>query len=483
MGNLIKILVIVFCSFNSFGQIKFYNIYTNNGSDKGQGVAQLEDSSYVITGASSSFSGSSQAFLMRVDSLGNYMWSKHYGGPESESGRRVLYKKNFGFFICGFTNSIGNGGFDNYLAKVDESGVLEWEKAYGGPGWERVHDAALTKDTGVIMVGETSSNFTDNQDIYIVRTNKSGDTLWTKTIGGLGDDYASSIKGYTDSTFVIAGRIYVEDSSMVKTYLTYIKDDGTVFWADTIGDKGNYWTNDFCFNNDQIIAVGGRLADDSDGTDLSSFISYITGVYLGEAKIPLAGEQEFDGITNFGSANAYYTSYSNEDAGSFVNGPDVIVAKYNQTFGWQSSFRIGYQNPDVTGDVIGTSDGGAIVVGYSTGIISGGNEVFLVKIGPNDDYPSSITDLVIDELVTLKEEDKIIGLKIYPNPSDNILNVSLDNTGYERIRIISSLGSEIYSSEFHKIGSINVSQYEIGMYIIELSGVDVTTIRRQVVVK
>ena len=98
------------------------------------------------------------------------MWSNNYGGPESESGRRVLYKKNFGFFICGFTNSIGSGGFDNYLAKVDELGNLEWEKAYGGEGWEKVHDAALTKDTGVIMVGETSSNFSDNQDIYIVRT-------------------------------------------------------------------------------------------------------------------------------------------------------------------------------------------------------------------------------------------------------------------------------------------------------------------------
>ena len=107
----------------------------------------------------------------------------------------------------------------------------------------------------------------------------------------------------------------------------------------------------------------------------------------------------------------------------------------------------------------------------------------MVKIGPNDDYPSSITDLVINELVSVKEEDEIKGLKIYPNPSNKILNVSLDNSSYEGIRIINSLGSEIYHSEFHNIGSINVSQYESGMYIIELSGVDVTTIRRQVVVK
>lgn len=483
MGNLIKILVLVFCSFSSIGQISFYNIYTNNGSDKGQGVVQLEDSSYVITGASSSFSGSSQAFLLHVDSLGNYLWSNNYGGAESESGRRVLYKKNFGFFICGFTNSIGSGGFDNYLAKVNESGVLEWEKAYGGSGWERVHDAALTKDTGVIMVGETSSNLTDNQDIYIVRTNKFGDTLWTKTIGGLGDDYASTIKGFTDSTFVIAGRTYVEDSLLTKIYITYIKDNGTVIWTDTLGNLGNYWANGISFNGNQILGVGGCVDDFSDGTDLVAFIYDISGFYWGESKIPAAGNQNFDAITGYGSSNNIYTCYSNEDAGSYVNGPDVIVAKYTSLFGWQSSFRIGYQNPDVTGQIIKTSDGGAIVVGYSTGIIAGGNEVFLVKIGPNDDYPSSITDLVMDELVILNEEAIALGLKIYPNPSNNIINIAIDNANFNQIKLVNSLGKQIYAAEFQKSTKIDVSNFESGLYFIEISGTNVTAITRQVVIK
>lgn len=478
-----KILVFVFCSFLSFGQIKFYNVYTNNGSDKGQGVVQMEDSSYYITGSSSSFSGSSQAFLMHVDSLGNYLWSNHYGGPESESGRRVLYKKNFGFFICGFTNSYGSGGFDYYLAKIDEAGDLEWEKAYGGSGWERVHDAALTKDTGVIMVGETSSNLTDNQDIYIVRTDKLGDTLWTKTIGGIGDDYASCIKGFTDSTFVIAGRVYIEDSSMTKIYITYIKDNGTVIWTDTLGQNGNYWANGISFNGNRILGVGGTVDDYSDGEDLFAFIYDINGFIWGESKIPALGEQEFEAIVDFGTSNYFYTCYSNEDAGSYVGGPDIIVAKYTQLFGWESSFRIGYQNPDVTGQIIRTSDGGAVVVGYSTGVFAGGNEVYLVKIGPNDDYPSSITDLVIDELVTLKEEEEIIGLKIYPNPSIGKVNIAVDSEKYSKIRLINSIGSEVYSSNFHSNTSIDVSKFESGVYFIEISGDSIVSVRRQIVVK
>jgi hypothetical protein len=483
MGNLIKTILFMFIAFSGFGQIDFFNIYTNNGSDQGQGVVQLEDSSYVVTGASSSFSGSSQAFLLHVDSLGNYLWSNNYGGPESESGRRVLYKKDFGFFICGFTNSIGSGGFDYYLAKTDEAGTLEWEKAYGGEGWERVHDAALTKDTGVIMVGETSSNFSDNQDIYIVRTDILGDTLWTKTIGGLGDDYASSISAFTDSTFVITGRTYVEDSSLVKIYISYIKDDGTEIWSDILGDNGNYWSNDFTFNGNQIIGVGGCNDVFSEDPNVVAFIYDIAGFYWGESKVVSLGKHEFMNIANFGPTDAYYITNSSEDDFSYDNGPDVIVMKYIPTFSFESSFNIGFENPDVSGQVVRTNDGGAIVVGYTTGYVSGGNEVFLAKIGPNDAYPSTISNIVIDDIVTIKESMLVSELKIYPNPVAGVLNVKTDNINYNKIRIISSVGREIHVSSFQQSTKIDVSNFDNGLYFIEVSGIDVQPITSQITVK
>lgn len=483
MGNVIKIVVFILLSFNGIGQINFFNFYTNNGSDKGQGVVQLEDSSYVITGASSSFSGSSQAFLMHLDSLGNYLWSNSYGGPESESGRRVLYKKDFGFFVCGFTNSIGNGGFDFYLAKVSEIGDLEWEKSFGGDGWERVHDAALTKDTGVIMVGETSSNFSNNQDIYIVRTDIQGDTLWTKTIGGAGDDFASSIHPYTDSTFVISGRIYVEDSALVKVYLTYIKDDGSVMWTDTLGNDGNYWSNDFCFNGTQIFGVGGCNDVITDDPDMLAYIYDIAGFSNGESKVTYPGKQEFMNVTNFGPTPAYYVTNSRDDDLSYVNGADIHIMKYLPIFTFQFSINIGFQNPDVSGQIIRTSDGGAIVVGYSTGLFSGGNEVFLAKIGPNDGYPSTTTNIVIDDLVTVKESLSADHLMIYPNPVEGFLHIQTDDLKYTQVRIFSSVGAEISKSDFQQSTKVDVTNFDSGLYFIEISGANVSPVTRQVIVK
>ncbi|MFM8242588.1 MAG: hypothetical protein ACKN86_07265, partial [Crocinitomicaceae bacterium] len=90
MRILIIFLFAVF-AFSGFSQISFYKLYSGTGYDKGEGVVQLADSSYTITGSSSSWSGNSDAFLLHLDSLGNYKWSRNYGGDEADIGRRVLF--------------------------------------------------------------------------------------------------------------------------------------------------------------------------------------------------------------------------------------------------------------------------------------------------------------------------------------------------------------------------------------------------------
>ena len=86
MRILISFLIISFSWF-SYGQNSFFKLYSGSGYDRGEGIVQLEDSSYAITGSSSSWGESSQAFLLKIDTAGNYLWSQSYGGPESEEGR------------------------------------------------------------------------------------------------------------------------------------------------------------------------------------------------------------------------------------------------------------------------------------------------------------------------------------------------------------------------------------------------------------
>ena len=483
MRNLITIVILFIGCSTSFGQIKFFNLYTNNGSDQGQGIVQLEDSSYVITGSSSSFTGSAQAFLMKIDSLGNYIWSNHYGGAESESGRRVLYKKGFGYFICGFTNSFGAGDFDNYLVKVDENGIFEWEKSYGGTGWERVHDAALTRDTGTIMVGETSSNETDNQDIYIVRTDIQGDTLWTKTIGGTGADIATCIKAYTDSTFVVGGQTYVEDSLLTKGYMIHLHEDGTILWESTFGANGDYWVGDFVFNGPIMAGIGGTVGDLTDDVDLFIFTHYMDGVFGGGYNVLYEGDADGKSMVRFGATNDYYLGFHAINQFTYDNGSDINISKHLQTgLAWEETIPIGFENPDVIGDMIPTSDNGAIMVGYTTGVISGGNEIFVAKIGPNDDYPF-IDNSSTQNVVALDEITVLHDWRIYPNPAETFVNVSTDNINYTYVRLYNSLGELAAQHDFSMKQKIDVSALNAGLYLIEIGGENLTPSRSQLIVK
>src|SRR5690554_2628720 len=138
-------LVIIVClPFMGESQIYFKKRFTSGPFDQGNGLTQLPDSSYAITGTSGGFNNESgEAFLMITDSLGNQKWTKHYGGTGDDIGVRVIHVPGDGFFIAGYTGSTVLGDFDFVVYKTDEQGVLEWEKRYGNENWDVLHDAKL----------------------------------------------------------------------------------------------------------------------------------------------------------------------------------------------------------------------------------------------------------------------------------------------------------------------------------------------------
>jgi len=480
MGNIIRAIFFLFLTVNvSFGQIKFFNFYSDNGVDKGEGVIQLEDSSYVVTGSSSSFSASSQALLMKVDSLGKFLWSNHYGGAESESGRRVLYQKSYGFYICGFTNSFGNGGFDYYLAKTDTNGVLEWEKSYGGNGWERVHDAALLIDTGVLMIGESSSNATNNKDIYIVRTDKNGDTLWTKTIGGTGDDVAKVLERFDDTTYIIAGHYFNEDSLLTKAWVARITIDGTVEWQGTYGNYQNTWANAFIFDSGLINCYGGSSGNGIVDNDSYFFLVDFSGAFFGDYRQVSSDDFDFLHAAKYGDSLNVYAISKFKTSASYPIGYDVSVSNYIIALNYVDGLTIGHENEDVANEIIPTSDGGAMVVGYTTGVISGGNELYLCKIGPNSDYPV-ISAFGNNQIVTIDEIENDL-IKIYPNPSSGLITISDLKNNFENVQVVSPLGELILEKQLLNYSKLDLSILPSGTYYLKLIGNDTVITRKMVI--
>ena len=464
-----RILVFIFlCFFLApnliFGQISFHNIYSSNGYDKGFGIAQLEDSSYMVTGSSSSFQNNSQGFLLHIDSVGNFISSTNYGGSESDIIKRVLYKPGFGFFLAGTTNSFGNGSFDALLMKVDQNGVLEWQKSYGNLGWDRIHDAVLTRDTGVMMVGEIYDTASLSMNIYMVRTNKFGDTLWTKNIGSQGEDKATSVIRVQDSMYVVGGAVHVADSGFAMGYVCKINDFGVVQWSDTIGDSfGPYEINDLVEMQTGMNVIGCRYDNTLNSGDNYKARMDLNGNLLNEDTYQSPGNTVFDQIGLNGNQTSLFIAYRYQDASSFQDGYDLSLARFTFGMFWDNHAMV-INNPmeEKIEDLVPTSDGGLIAVGYNKYPVNGGSNIFVVKIDSNDVFPSSTVSVTIP-LVNLHEmqSNRVV---VYPNPFTDQININLDQP--MDVILMDAFGKVLEEFVLKQSGVLNLGHLKSGVYYL-----------------
>ena len=89
--------------------------------------------------------------------------------------------------------------------RTDDKGKLLWEKTFGGFNWEFAYDLEITSDGGFLIVGETHSLGEGNADAYLIRTDKDGNLLWEKTMGGAGKDIAHALISTKDGNFAFCG--------------------------------------------------------------------------------------------------------------------------------------------------------------------------------------------------------------------------------------------------------------------------------------
>ncbi len=469
--NALRILFVLLLANTSFGQINFFKLYSDNGDDYGEGIVELEDSSYMITGSSSSFFGDgAQAFLLKIDSVGNYQWSNHYGGAETDIGRRVLYQPNEGFFIAGHTNSYGNGGYDFYLVKTDLSGNLLWEKSYGDFGWERVHDAALTADSGVIMVGETSSTFNDNKDMYLVRTDKNGDTLWTKQLGTDFNDDLKSIHQLDDSTYYLAGSMYSSDSLVIKGCVMKLHENGTIYWTESYGYRGNTFIHDIHVINGEIAGVG--HTDKYNDSLLYEFYFRLDldGNLIKERYSGSSGERMAVVISPFETPNKYYIGYSLDDIWSYAGANDMAIGRFSDSLHWEiTAATIAHYEPDFLNQLIPTRDGGVIGIGGTNSQDLGYHHVCVVKIGPNDTYPYCLAPHTLEQLVSVNETLSELGIEIYPNPASETLRIQSTLGESLGIDILNSFGQVVHSQELSTTNNtIDISHLNAGIYFVKV---------------
>ena len=190
-------------------QITFERTYGGGFSDVAHSVVQTLDGGYAIAGFTwSSGAGVSDVYLIRTDSLGSVLWDSTYGGISYDIGNSVQQTSDGGYVITGNTRSSGAGLNDVYLIKTDSLGNTLWSTTYGGDSSDVGRSVAQTLDGGYIIAGETWSFDPGTSDVYVIKTDSLGNVLWDTTYGGSFNDFGYSVQQTSDSGYIIAGQTF-----------------------------------------------------------------------------------------------------------------------------------------------------------------------------------------------------------------------------------------------------------------------------------
>jgi hypothetical protein len=311
-------------------QSDWSQVFGGFGNDWGRSVRQTAEGGFIITGRTLSFGvGGWDVYLVKTDSVGGQEWSVTFGGSSDDFGQSVQQTTDGGFIIVGYTYSAGIGGSDVYLIKADKDGNEIWSRTFGGSNADFGFSLCQTNDGGFVIAGYTYSFGSGWGDIYLIKTDSDGNEQWSRTFGGSDGDFGYSVTQTTDGGYIIAGYTYSFGEGSSDIYLIKTDGDGNEQWSRTFGG--------------------------SDGDFGYSVTQATDGGYI------IAG----------------YT-YSFGEGGS-----DIYLIKTSSDGGKEWYRTFGGSTADFGYSVQPVIDGGYIVAGYTYSFGEGGSDVYLVKIKAN----------------------------------------------------------------------------------------------------
>jgi hypothetical protein len=456
----------------------------STGSDVGYSIALDTAGNVYATGSFQFFadfgssmtlnsSGSEDVFVAKYDSLGNILWVKGMGGSSTDYGRSIAVDTLGGVYITGKFQ--GYADFDPsamaaplysnmstddiFIVKLDHNGNYQWVKGIGSDGYD-VGTAISVDPSGNIfatglftrtvnfdpLVGSHNLKSQGLIDVYLAKYDKSGNYLWCKSFGGPDNDYARAITLDNKSNVYVAGyfsdMLTFDPLGLPKGIIAMGGTDAFVAKLDKSGNLS--WLN----------ALGGTLSD----------YAYAISVD-GNENVYTTGS--FQGLADFDPSANTLNLTSNGIADVFIsrldkNGKGTWATNLGGSSDDEGSAIFVYNNKEIysAGDFRSTVD-----FDYGTTIdnfvSSGLSDVYIHKISLTTNAISSST---LDTKIA-----------VYPNPTDGIVNLSIDNAQKETytITVLDAKGSQVFVQQTESNQAmIDLTRQASGVYFVSLSSID-----------
>lgn len=200
---------------DSRGNLQWEKFFGPKYVDYGFAIVENSTEELILAGTENGFHNPTQTDFMthdadilviKTDNNGNQLWYKKYGGRSHDWAKDIITAPDGGYYVSGSTQSFGAGSFDVFLMKIDEDGMQEWFKTYGGSEFDYGEKLTLGAD-GNIYISGTTASFSDNlkPQHLILKTDPDGNLIWQKTLGGPESSYSSGLAATPDSGVVFTG--------------------------------------------------------------------------------------------------------------------------------------------------------------------------------------------------------------------------------------------------------------------------------------
>jgi len=476
-------------------------------------------------------------WIVKTDSSGIMQWNKRYGGDKGDYLYSAIQIPGGGYLLGGSslsgisgdrteanwnpTTNISTDCEDYWIVKTDASGNKLWDKRYGGNKGDRCTSIIRTSANDYMLAGysyspvsgdKTMPQVNNSTDFWIVKINSAGVKIWDKVIGGAQiEEGPIVIKECADGGFAIGGLSYsgiggdktdsLRDTLTTSTlfrgdyWLVKIDSSGNKLWDKTFGGASVDWFSDLIITSDGGFLLGGYTwsmqgGDVSEASRDTSMTWWNQGDYW-IVKTDSAGNKEWD--KRFGGQNQdFFNSVSQTPDGGFL----LAGRAFSGIGGDKTEISTGYDTWLVKTDALGNklwdktiynmasygehafmnADGCVIIsTGIACGISGDVSQANRDSSGLNQNYDYWITKFCDSIMVSIGNEIRNDGLKIFPNPAKNKLTV--DNIHYtiNSISIINLLGEKIENLQPGRKNqkaevTLDVSMLKPGIYILQVSG-------------
>ncbi|MFC1799473.1 T9SS type A sorting domain-containing protein [Candidatus Eisenbacteria bacterium] len=191
--------------------------YDIPGHQSAHELAYTPDGYLVMVG--SYFGPTVDVFVMKTEGNGDTLWTRTYDFGPLDYGTSVQPLTYDTYLVAGYSQAALAPFYNAFLLHIESNGDVNWTKFYGGPAHDTASSVKTLADGGFVFTGGTRSYGAGGDDVWLVRTDADGDTVWTKTYGGVNYDSGREVQVTSDNGFIIGGHTVSFGNGIYDLYL------------------------------------------------------------------------------------------------------------------------------------------------------------------------------------------------------------------------------------------------------------------------